>query len=341
MLPLSSILSQLSVMQQLLVEKSLQAQQGFNSKSLLIFNLLAEGQTKEEILQDGLVDEESYFSFERPIYNCILKLFDLTPSTTRDHFVAEVSYSIHDQSYKNDQEKGRFLENLFHQMKRYSIEQDSALLLKELYRLNEGNPLQAVYQHLYLKYDTIAKINAEIFDIFNQLNTQLSSFLIDSETTIEMKELIGHYKAIRNLHRRAENRTSQTVLDVTMLLLSTYCGQTQLLKEQSKSMNQLFIDCKTQIQELPFGLERYFLTNIFRQTAKYSIECLELTLNSEAVLFPIETSTTKAPNFSFNLDQLNNQDKKIDKNKVINDFTQRFTAFSIPQDSFSIRPNQI
>ena len=328
-------------MQQLIVERKLQQQVSYNSSSLLVFNCLMLGQKKNEIIEECMLNEKNYPKYERPIYNCILDLFELKASNAKDNILTEVHYAIYEQSYESNTAKVKALENLFHQMKRYGIEQESAPLLKEMRDLSIGSPLYAVYHHLYNKYTDIAECNEEIFKSFAVLNTKLYAFIDDDNSEISTKDLVKEYKTIRTLHHSAENKTSETVLNFAMLLLATYAGQKQLLLDNKIELKDLFTLCRSQINDLPFGIERFYLNNIFHQTTKYAIDVLELSLESEAVLFPIDNLNTDAPNFSFAIKKLSTDSTATRNHINISEFVQKFTAFSIPQDSFSIRPNQI
>lgn len=342
MLTVSTLLSQLNTMQQLEVEKILQSKVAFNSTVLSIFNSMMLGETKKEILESCYLNDSNYTRLERPILSAIHKFYGLKAENTRDQFLATVHYSIYEEVFENNAQKMKKLENLFHQMKRYNMEQESANLLKELTLISKGTPLHAVYQHLYKKYAEMENNNNCVFSAFVKLNKKLSNFIDNNSKSIAVEDLIVVYKKIRTLHRNNENRISETVLNTSMLLLASHCGQTQLLKENQWSVKQLFEICHAQILEMPFGVERLFMDTIFNQTLTHALNQSQIEINDCFFqrLRVIEGSNDYF-NFGLELPQPNKTKEPTSKELLIRDFVKKFTTFSPKQNSVMIRPNQI
>ncbi|MBL4709249.1 MAG: hypothetical protein JKY48_12510 [Flavobacteriales bacterium] len=342
MLTVSTLLSQLTTMQQLEVEKSLQSKVAYNSSVLSIFNSMMMGESKKEIMISCYLNDSNYPRLERPILVAIQELYGLKAENARDRFLATVHYAIHLEQFENNAQKTKKLENLFHQMKRFNLEQESAPLLKELTKISKGSPLHAVYLHLYNKYTEMEENNNLVFETFEKLSKKLSYFLDNNSKGITIKDLIVVYKEIRTLHQINENRISETILNTSMLLLASHCKQTQLLKENKWSIKQLLEVCYGQISEMPFGVESLFMDTIFNQTLTHAISLSQIEINDNFFqrLRVIEGSGDYF-NFGFNLTTKNTSQVHTNKELLIRDFVKKFTTFSPKQNSIMIRPNQI
>ena len=276
MLPLHTLLNQLSILQCLTVEQLLQKTVSYDSKALLVFNSMMLGQTAEEIKAECHLTDENYPKYERPIYNCILEVYGIKAKSVKDNLLAEAYYAVNETVYSSDEEKAKNLERIFHQLKKNKIEQESADLLLELHKLHLGTPLQAVYSHLYDKYKNIRQANNTAFKIFIGLNKKLSSLLKNRKNEDLARKMILDYKSIRQLNDGSENRTLTAILNLSKLLLSTIGNQKQLLREDSISEEVLLDICKHDIAEMPMGVEQYFLQNILDQ--------IELLQNKEELI---------------------------------------------------------
>ena len=265
MLPLHTLLNQLTILQCLTVEQRLQKTVSFDSKALLVFNSMMLGQTAEEIKAECNLTDENYPKYERPIYNCILEVYGIKAKSYKDNLLTESYYAINETAYSSDEEKAKCLEQVFHQLKKNNIEQESTELLLELHKLHLGTPLQAVYSHLYEKYKNIREANNTAFKLFISLNKKLGSFLKNRNNIDLTRKLILDYKAIRQLNETAENNTLIAILNLCKLMLSTIGNQKQLLKEDNITEDELLKVCKHDIERLPLGVEQYFLQNIVTQ----------------------------------------------------------------------------
>lgn len=289
MLPLQKLINQLSTMQSLQLERMLQKTVSFDSKSLLVFNSLMLGLNKEEIIRECSLNDDNYPKYERPIYNCLLELYGLTPITAKDEFMNVIYYAINELEDETD-EKAFNLEKLFHELTKHNIEQEATEILFSLYKLHIGTPLQTVYYHLYSKYNEINQANANAFDLFEELNNLLDEYLTGNQNQealhFQIRNMIKVYKEIRNLYHAYENRTLLAILNNSKLILTSICGQKQLLKDQNISVNELYTLCQKNIVDLPFGIERYFLKNIYDQLK---------------ILTLVESNSSKSLNYAFPL----------------------------------------
>lgn len=299
MLPLHTLLNQLTILQSLKVEQLLQSTVSFDSKALLVFNSMLLGQTAEEIKAECHLTDENYPKYERPIYNCILEVYGIKAKSNRDILLTEAYYAVNETVYSSNEEKAKNLERIFHQLKKNNIEQESADLLLALHKLHLGTPLQAVYSHLYEKYKNIRHANNSAFKIFSGLNKKLSSYLKNKNNTDLIKKMIVDYKLIRQLNESSENKTLESILNLSKLMLATLGNQKQLLKEESISEEKLLKICKANVECLPMGVEQYFLKNIVTQ--------IDLLLNKEELISyyssfeneRLQSKFTEPNNFSF------------------------------------------
>lgn len=344
MLPVSTLLNQLTTMQQLAVESDLQSKVAYNSSTLSVFSSMLFGETKKEILASCALDNNNYPKKERPIYQALLDFYGLTAETSRDQFMAEVHFAIHEETYADKNEKVKRLEELFHQMKRHNLEQESTNLLFELTNITVGSPLHAVYEHLYHKYSAMEINNNLAFTAFENLNVKISDYLTQNLKEHNTKDLISVYKEIRTLHSKNENKISSCLLNTSMFLLASYCNQTQLLKENRWSMTDLFETCKNEINLLPFGVEKMFLENIFNKTLKNAIQKNSLEITT-SVFQRLKKEENKITAYDFGLviqeDETDNQNNK--REYLIKNFVRRMTTttISLKQNSIIASPHRI
>lgn len=326
MLPLHILLKQLTTLQSLTVERLLQESVSFDSKVLLVFNSMMLGQNADEIKAECHLTDENYPKYERPIYNCILDLYGIKALSAKDNLLIETYYAVNETVYNNEDEKAKNLERIFHQLKKYQIEQESVDLLLELHKLHLGTPLQAVYSHLYDKYKKIQQANNAAIKVFIGLNKKLASYLKNINNKDLVRKMILDYKLIRQINNEAENSTLSTILNVSKLLLSSIGNQKQLLKENTIDEVALLLNCKDEIENLPFGVERYFLQNIIMQVellcSKNKIACKD---NMNHLRF------TEAYNFCFPSEVFQQINKD---NKVAAELTAFRKKHSMPQLAF-------
>ncbi len=347
MLSVSTLLNQLTTMQQLAVETDLQSKVAYNSSTLSVFSSMLFGESKKEILESCVLDNNNYPKKERPIFQAILDFYGLKAESSRDQFLADVYFAIHEEKYESKAKKVTRLEGLFHQMKRYELEQESAELLNELEKSSIGTPLHAVYDHLYNKYNEIEINNNKAYTAFEKLNSKISDFLGENLKDYTIKDLVAGYKEIRNIHLENENRVSACILNTSMLVLANHCGQTQLLNENKWTLSELFETCKAQIETLPFSIERMFMKNIFDNSLKYAVLKGSIEVNTLAFQ-RLQVSELNVEPYNFDLQiKERHQTKRISKSEhLISSFvrsinTTTTTAISLKQNPIISYPHLV
>jgi hypothetical protein len=337
MLSLPTLINQLNSKQSAWVENRLLDQVNFNRPSLALFNALRSGKDIYEVQRQLDLNEDQFSIVIRPVYNAILELYGLSPSSSKDALSSEVFYAIYKRSYKNSSEQINTLERLFHEMKKHQIEQDSSVLLNKIYQLQVGSPLQAVYHHLYLKYKKIEEVNAKAVEHFETLNKNLSVYFQNPTDREAVKAMIYSFKLIRALYEQAENRTLEAILKLSKLILVDLCGQHQLLRDGKLSKKDLISDCSTLVEMLPFGVNRFFLKNILQSLLandtsiekEGSLGCIH-NFHFRLLQHP-EEETQKTYSFPETIEILTSSFNDA-KKKLIR---QTVSSFSIPRDSWS------
>jgi hypothetical protein len=343
MLSVTTLVNQLTTMQQLAVERDLQSKVAYNSSTLSVYSGMLFGETKKEILANCSLDNKNYPKRERPIYQAILDFYGLKAETTKDQLLSDVYFAIHEETYETNSSKVKKLDELFHQLKRANLEQESAELLLELTNCSKASPLYTVYKHLYDKYNATELNNNLAYQAFEKLNIQLSNFLDGNLKNHSVRDLITTYKELRSIHLENVNRVSESILNVSMLLLANYCGQTQLLNENKWDLSNLLEICKTQIEDLPFGVERMFIQNTFDNTLKNAIQKEKLEISTLS-LRRLELTTNQPSNYNFGLEIAKRSTTKqiTQRENLISGFVRRITTtISIKQNSIIQSPHRI
>lgn len=300
MIAVSELLNQLSPMQQLKVESTLQSQFAFDSTTLMVFNSIMIGESREETVNNCNLSIRSYNKAAFPIRTVIQQTLGIIANSKRDLFLAEVNSFVHNSEEVDNTKRLKELEELFHQMKRYSLEQESAELLDKMVQLSTNSPLRFVYHHLFQKYSAIEKLNNQLYSKFEKFNIAATYFLDGNPKGITVKDLIVQFKEIRTLAVKNHNPVSEAILNTTKLVLATHFDQVQLLKQNNWTLGQLIEECKKTITNMHFGCERAYLENILsitlqcvanKDNSKNTTEIvdnLEYTINKETYNFGFE-----------------------------------------------------
>ena len=345
MLTTSTLLNQLTTKQQLIIASAIKAKVAHNSATLHLFQSMLSGNSENQISNSYNLCPNDYAKIERPILQVILDFYGMKPENARDQFLSDVYYAIQEEAYESNAKKVKRLEELFHQMKRYELEQESANLLKALEQSSVGTPLHTVYEHLCNKYRDIEANNLKAYVTFQKLNAKISDFLGDNSKGHSIRNLISEFKKIRAIHRKNENRVSECIMNTSMLLLASYCKQTQLLNENKWTLSDLFETCKNQIEILPFGVERMFLKNIFDMSLKQALLENTFEINTRAFQrLSVNESKLEMHNFGFCVEE-KCETKRISKSEqLINNFLHGINttaAISIKQSPMLFSPNRI
>jgi len=345
MLATSTLLNQLTTKQQLIIASAIKAKVAHNSATLHLFQSMLSGNSENQISNSYNLCPNDYAKKERPIFQVILDFYKLKPSSSRDQVLSDVYYAIHEEAYESNAKKAKRLEGLFHQMKRYEMEQESAPLLNALMQASEGTPLHTVYEHLYNKYCNMEANNLIAYATFEKLNTKVSDFIGNNSKGHSVRNLISEFKKIRAIHRKNENRVSECIVNTSMLMLAIHCEQSQLLRESKWTVSELFETCKSQIENLPFGVERMFFKNIFDMTLKHALKQDTFTVNTLAFQrLKLDDNNTKMHNFGFCVEE-KCETKRISKSEqLINNFLHGINttaAISIKQSPMLSSPNRI
>ena len=332
------LLNQLTTLQQLKVESTLQAQVSFDSPVLLVFNSMMMGENKNETVANCNISGRSYDKAAFPIRTIIHQVLGIEAKTKKDQFIAEVNAAIYNNAEENDSKKLKQLEELFHQMKRFNLEHESAQLLDEMANLSSMSPLFAVYKHLNTKYAEIEELNNKLYVQFESLCVKTSHFIDGNPKGTEIKELITAFKGIRLLASKNENRVSKAVLNSSTLLLATYCGQIQLLRPNNWTLAELFKICENSISEMHFGAERTYLDSIYSECLEYAIDHLKFKLSKGFYTKMKDISNPNTYNFGFELENEIDAPESIFKENVIDNFVFNIIRNPFIQGSKVIYP---
>lgn len=236
-----------------------------------IFEGYTKGKSNEEIISvinsranSPKISTDQFNVAEKAIYNEILNWYGLKAESRKDQLPSLTLYAINQVTEENDNLAAR-LEKLFHELKKNSIEHIAFPLLKKLCELYSDSPLEAVYQHLYDKYKAIDANNDVARRTFENLNTKLGLYCKNRNTPEITRSMIRDFKQIRSLNERLPNNVSAAYRDLSKLTLIVACNQNQLLKDSTLSLYGFIEECKKKVDALEFGVERFFLQNIYQQ----------------------------------------------------------------------------
>jgi hypothetical protein len=106
----------------------------------------------------------------------------------------------------------------------------------------------------------------QLIEEFNQL---LSIYILNKNEN-NRKALIKVYKSIRALaHGEPQSKTLDCIFNISRFCLVVVADQLQLLKDSDLDKNLLHSLCKAQVNELAFGMKRFYLNNMLNQLSIY------------------------------------------------------------------------
>lgn len=297
MLEVEKIVQSLSLADAENVKSILSDEHAYSDMSIEIFKGYRANLSAEDLQEELSLDLNAFKVFERIIYRSLLSHYKIEDNSTKDVLLTSVFYAIYGFSDKTNQEKSAELEDMFHQMKQHKIEQSSAELLLKLAEIHKDSPLEAVYQHLHLKYKTQKEEIFKMVEEFERFNQLIS---IDTQIKFtQIRQIIRSYKKLRAMAAKSNNSTSNAILELSKLSLVVLLKQEQLLIEGHETVEDLKSSTQKLIASQPFGFLKFYLQNIFNQ-----IDVIELAINgnpqlAEERLQALNNKSLEAFNFNF------------------------------------------
>ena len=244
----------------------------YSEISLQIFDAYRAEKDSKEVSQALKLDEKSFRIFERIIYLTILRFFGLEDHSMKDVLATTVFYALNGNSKKERNARIKELEDYFHAMKRHEIEEEASSLLSELYLLSQGSQLETVYRHLYLKYKELDALISAALQILSGMHQKVGQYSNESNDSNDslIRDMIQDFKLLRTLSdNHPESKNLSCIANLAKIQLVVLTDQDQLLKDGNLKIDHLLFSCKNQINNLAFGLKRFYLQNILMQVECY------------------------------------------------------------------------
>lgn len=261
MLAVIEIVQQLNEAHAAKVRLLLESDSAYAELTLPIFDSYRIGENEKTTQEKSNLKYNSFKIIERLVYRSILSFYQVEDMSVKDIMQTNLFYALYGSTQKSKAEKRFELEGIFHQLKRFKIEQQAAPLVKELKKLHVNSPLEAVYDYMTKYYMNIEQVNTQIVQHYIQFNTLLGIY-IDEKNPKFLKELIKKYKLIRKLTSKHANQTALSFCYISKLSLSTLADQSQILLDGGWTISTLLSETKECIKNLPFGMLRFYLKNI-------------------------------------------------------------------------------
>lgn len=282
------------------VRNNLSEDKAYNKFTLAIFDAYVQDIAENEIQLELTLSPSSFKVFERVIERCIFSFYGIEDSSIRDMIFSSIFYAVYGSNEKSKADKTVELEELFHSLKQFDLEQESSLISSKLYELNISTQLEPVYQHLSVKYTSIAYKNQICFSYLNEFNSTLTEVLADLNDKKAIKQLIFVHKKIRSLYNNNINNTSKAIYNLTKFILVALVGQNQILNESTQSVEELLAELSKDMKLLPFGMERFYLNNIYTHAySNYLANTGSLKLASHVLNKKNEIQLFESFNFNF------------------------------------------
>lgn len=261
MLSVIEIVQQLNQAHATKVRMLLADDSAYYELTLPIFDAYRNGADESSALEVCNLKYNSFKIIERLIYRSVLAFYKVEDIAVKDIMQTNLFYAIYGSTQKTKTEKRIELDELFHQLKRFKIEQESAPLLNELKQLHGDTPLETVYEYMHQYYSNIDLANKEIIEHFIIFNHTLEKYINHNSREL-LKELIQRYKLIRKTTTKHFNYTAASFCNSCKLSLAILAEQNQILIDGRWSIESLLSETKETIKNLPFGMMRFYLKNI-------------------------------------------------------------------------------
>jgi hypothetical protein len=114
------------------VKERLAEDASFNRFTLQIFDAFCNGITENTIQSELNLKFNSFKAFERVIEKSVLSFYGIEGKSIKDMLFSSIFYSLYGSRVEDKKEKTTELEELFHSMKQFQIEQESFPVLLRL-----------------------------------------------------------------------------------------------------------------------------------------------------------------------------------------------------------------
>lgn len=262
MLSVIEIVQQLTKVQAKQLRLVLAKDKAYAEMTLPIFDAYRNGESEQSAQQRSNLKTNAFKIIERLIYKSVLAFYHIEDVTVKELLQTTLFYALYGSAQKSKSQRKAELEDLFHQLKRFQIEQQAAPLLEQLAGYYENTQLESVYKYMHDFYTKVDQTNREIIQKYKEFNQKLTAYLFEGKETNYVKELIVDYKQIRSLYRKNENPTAASFCYLCKLSLAVLAHQNQILRDGNWEIEDLLSQSKYMIQELPFGMMRFYLQNI-------------------------------------------------------------------------------
>jgi hypothetical protein len=305
-----------AVREQLSIDKS------FNKFTLDIFDAFYKDVSENTIQSELNLSNVSFKVFERVIERGIIDFYGIENKSIKDMLFSSIFYSLYGSKNKNNIEKTKELEELFHSMKQFNVEQEAYPILLKLYELNIDTRLEAVYKHLSEKYLSVSEKNEIISNQFSSFNKILAIYI--NNHSEDSKDLIVAYKKIRSTYQKHPNNTTRTYYNLSKLTCVVFTGKTEILNDGDLQLGLLLDAVKSDIENLPLSIDRFYLSNIFSHVyTKHLINVDKPELSIHVLKKKTIISLFEANNFFFPNHITNNiyekylENESCDKNYLV------------------------
>ena len=299
MLAVIQIVQQLNEAHTAKVRLLLESDSAYAELTLPIFDSYRKGENEKTAQEKSNLKFNSFKIIERLIYRSILSFYQVEDLSVKDIMQTSLFYALYGSTQKTKVEKKEELEEIFHQLKRFHIEQQAAKLVKELQSLHINTPLESVYAYMSNYYSAIDRANQEIIQQFIQFNTILGEYIEEPKNNL-LKELIGKYKLIRKITTNHSNQTALSFCYTAKLSLTLLAGQSQILLDGGWTTSTLMAETKNCTNNLPFGMLRFYLKNILTHLEyKWLVSNDKINEANEVFSISSTKSLIEAYNFNF------------------------------------------
>jgi len=233
----------------------------YSELTLPIFDAYRNGESELQAQRSSNLKPNSFKIIERLIYRSILSLYNYEDIHVKDLVQTNLFYCIYGSTHKSNSQKREELESVFHQLKRFQIDQQAAQIVKQLAHLYTGTQLESVYKYMFNYYSKIESANNKIIELFTTFNEKLNAY-ISNDRDKDLKECILIYKQIRTICRKYDNKTAQSICVSCKLSLAVLANQSQILLDGAWKVEDLLKVSRNLVEALPFSMMRFYMENI-------------------------------------------------------------------------------
>tara|TARA_R110002049_G_scaffold227347_8_gene399519 strand:- start:177 stop:1091 length:915 start_codon:yes stop_codon:yes gene_type:complete len=229
-------------------------------------------------------------------------------------------------------EENFILINLLQDLISNRMEYEAAPLFEKLAQLNRDSDSYDEYYNLFRKHFNIKQSTQRCLSLFMHLNGKIGEY--NDDPCIEyIKQIDRTFLEIKNIQNFNDNPITSILINLSLTLITLFCKDSKYAFTKNKALLSTFLAAYNKINNLPQGIERFYLENI---TFYCSVQLNHLSIKDIDTAYIIEkicSQKVRSVHYNFNFskeiaEKLIHINIEENKGAIIIDFKQHRSVFN-------------